>query len=452
LNRQAIRDQFFTSATEWLCDSYSLGIHYVATADQGVAKIIDVDMFLFPLPPLKISNFSIQAGNILAGQKIFPSLTKAEILERLTMAATGKLEVNGLLLTLDPLDNLDYYSELPNRNTWFTELHLLVSGSQIKMCSSAENIQNDDALRTVTPAFDGMDDLCSWLGLTDARSNGRAPSIKLRVGPPVDMIFDSSKVENNVFELALRAHPKLDISKVGLATREFPGNGTETRRQSGNKISWKRVKNGARPGILKMKLTNAASVLAILIVGGRTVRRQWFNDPEKAVNPRYVATQLFDKDLKQLRQSVTDSTDSVRFEQGIASLLYLLGFSTAIQVETQAPDILVSTPGGKLAIVECTTKISDFQNKLGKLVERRNALVKSLESTGHNLRVDAFIACGLPKSQIAVEDRQLTQHQVTLICREDISYAFAQLRIPTNPDELLDQAAVRLSNARNSLA
>ena len=76
----------------------------------------------------------------------------------------------------------------------------------------------------------------------------------------------------------------------------------------------------------------------------------------------------------------------------------------------------------------------------------------NLELTGHNLQVGAFLVCGLPRGQIAAEERQLTHHQVTLICREDISRAFDQLRIPSSPDEMLDRAAAQLTDKRSIAA
>ncbi|SFB73429.1 hypothetical protein SAMN05216344_102116 [Polaromonas sp. OV174] len=452
MNRQATRDHFLESAAEWICDSYSLSIHYLATIEQGIFNIVDATLSFYPLPPEKVDNFAIKAGNLLAGREIFSSLKKDEILQRLTQAASGHLEVHDLQLSLQSGAEMDYYSEIPHRDTGFSDLHLMVTGAHLRPASLSESIVTDNALRLATPPFDGMSDICSWLQLTDTRVNGRAPSITLRIGPPVDIIFDETKVHRNKLRLTLSAHPKFDTSRLVLATREFPGRGIETRKQASNLIVWKQVKKGRRSGVLNLDLTNANSVLAMLIVGRRTVRRRWFDDPEKAINSRYVATQLFDKDLKQLKHALLEAVDSVRFEQGVASLLFLLGFSSAIQVETQAPDILVTSPGGKLAIVECTTKISDFQNKLGKLVDRRNALMKTLETTGHNLQVYAFLACGLPKAQIAVEERQLTQHQVTLFSRENISLAFDQLRTPTSPDEMLDRAAALLSEKRNAIA
>lgn len=451
MDQQIIKNGFLGSAVDWVCDSYSLGIHYIASHDQAQINIIDASFFLYPLPPEPVDNFSIRAGNLVAGREVLTGLKKAELLARLDDAVNGIVKANGIRLALPNSSSLEYYSDIPNRDSGFSELHLRVMGTRQPFMPHSELRISEDALRQSTPPFDGMTDLCTWLQLNDARINGQAPSINLRIGPPVDILFSETTVNDNNLFLTLTAHPKFDTSNIKLAVREFPGKGIKTRIQTADKIKWGRAVKGQRLGILKLKLVNANSILAMLNLAGRTVRRRWFDDPEKAVNTRYVATQLFDKDLKQLKIALLDSTDSVKFEKGIASLLYLLGFSSAIQVETQAPDIIVSTPGGRLAIIECTTKISDFQNKLGKLVDRRNGLFSQLEATGHNIQVDAFLACSLPKGQIAVDDRQLTQHRVTLLTRENISNAFDLLRTPTSPDEMLARAAKKLTLKTSSV-
>jgi len=396
-------------------------------------------------------SFSIKAGSLLAGREILPSLSKAEILDFLSGAAQGHVKANGLNLVLELGTPAEYYSDIPHKDEWFSNLHLQVSGTKLVPPPLKETIANDHALRCASLPFDGLHDLGSSLQLSDSRVNGQAPKISIRVGVPVDIHFSSTNLRENKLNLTLHAHPKFDVKKIGLAIREFPGKGVETRKQMAQKIKWGRAKDGVRAGVLAVTLANSDSVLAMLTINRRTSRRQWFLDPDKAVNSRYVATQLFDKDLRQLRLSVLEPIDPDRFERGVASLLFLLGFSPAIQVETQAPDIVVTTIGGKLAIVECTLKISDFQSKLGKLVDRRNSLMQTLETTGHALEVGAFLVCALPRPQIAIENIQLAQHQITLLCKEDLTQAFEQLRLPKDPDAMLASAAARLAERRQAV-
>lgn len=54
--------------------------------------------------------------------------------------------------------------------------------------------------------------------------------------------------------------------------------------------------------------------------------------------------------------------------------------------------------------------------------------------------------------RINIVDVSFSQHQVTLLSRDDIGLAFDQLLTPTSPDEMLDQAAARLAERRNSIS
>ena len=444
-----IKNRFFQLANFWLCDPYSICIRYLALRKSNSIQIINASLTVLPEPPPTTNDFELDTHNILAGQITFVSLSKIKAIQLLTAATDGKLNVHGLSLFLEKEFQFNFCSDIPHNDTWFFNPNILISGAKIGVLSSVERSDNDALLRQATPPFDGIADLEGWLQLKDSRSTSQTPAISISVHPPVDIDLAATSLKSNRLRLKLIAHSKFDVTKIGLAIREFPGHGIATRKQMASSVKWERVKNNRREGVLDVRLTKADNVFVALIINGHTSRRQWFLDPDKSANTKYVATQLFDKELKQLRASVVNPTDSVRFEKGIASLLFLLGFSPALQVETQAPDILITTPTGQLAIVECTIKIADFSNKLGKLVDRRNTLMKSLKDAGHNSRVDAFLICASPKASIPIEDRQLTQHKVTLLCQEDISKAFDELRHPRNPDTLLDEAASAIAKGQH---
>src|SRR5690606_14745229 len=107
------------------------------------------------------------------------------------------------------------------------------------------------------------------------------------------------------------------------------------------------------------------------------------------------ATQVFDKDIRMVRQAVLDSTDSARFELGVSTLLFLLGFSSAVQLETNSPDIIATTPGGRVVLIECTLRVADFSSKLGKLVDRHRMLLKTFEEGNHYAEVYGVLICSL---------------------------------------------------------
>lgn len=441
-----VRDAFLQAASQWICDDYSLDIRYLATkADTGL-QVLDAAMVISPLAQSKPTSFFVEFGSMAAGQEFTETLPKVELLHRLTLATQGKLTANGKTMSLHGESSLEHYSEFPAKESWLHDLHLQVNGPRTPPLSVEETLKNDQDLRLLSPPFDGMFDLSSWLQVSDRRSSGQSNSINIRVNPPAGVALDETSLTSNRLLLKLNVHPKFDTTSINVAIREFPGKGIETRRQMGSLIEWLPALDGLKRGVLDAELQNADSVQVMLVIGNRTVMRRWFFDPAKAVNSRYVATQLFDKDLKQLRRSLVDTTDSIAFEKGIASLFFLLGFSPALQVEQEAPDILFTTPGGQIALVECTIKVSDFHNKVGKLVDRRNALVRALEANNQNSRVEAFLICSLPRSQIAVDEKSLIQHQIVLLSKEEIVQGFDQLRIPTNPDDFLKSATANLTS------
>ena len=120
-----------------------------------------------------------------------------------------------------------------------------------------------------------------------------------------------------------------------------------------------------------------------------------------------------------------------------------------LPLETDAPDLIVTTPSGRLAIVECTTRIADFASKVGKLVHRRGSLSKSLGSSVQRLTVSAILVCQLPRNQIAAQTSALGLHQVILLTGEDLAEAFNRLRFTTDPDRMLDDAIARIPGELN---
>jgi hypothetical protein len=137
---------------------------------------------------------------------------------------------------------------------------------------------------------------------------------------------------------------------------------------------------------------------------------------------------------------VLESSESARFENGVAALLFLLGFTPSVQLETDAPDLIVTTPGGKLAIVECTTRIADFAAKVGKLVDRRGALSKQLSASGHPAQIIAVLICRLPRDQIAAQAAELHAHKIILLTGDDLLKSFDSVRTPADADMMLDAA------------
>jgi len=449
LSNDNYRLQFLQAAADWVCDSYSIDIRYVVRHDDNQSQLWAASIALAPLPFSADMSFHINTPLISAGQYQLSNQKKRKIIHILENAAQGKIEAYGSSFHLKHDQLYDYNSEMTHHDRWFSDLHLQVIGSLSPLPGPLDLAVMNNALRRGNPPFDGLTDITGWLGLKYPYEAFNQPSIEVRVGPPVDLIFPSCKLEDDQLTLTLHAHPRFDTSRINLAARGVPGIALEARKQVAQEIEWKRVRDGRREGTAVIQLSRADSALAMLMIGDSTVRKQWFLDPVKARNKGLIAIQHFDKDLRMIKQAVLEPSSAERFERGIAALLFLLGFTPALQIETDSPDIVVTTPGGKLAIGECTTKIADFHNKLGKLVDRRRALSRSLQISDHYFRVDAALVCASPRDQIAISANELEAHQIILITKEDLIKAFDRLRFPSNPDEILDKAVAKLIEGNN---
>ncbi|MGO9445116.1 MAG: hypothetical protein ACLPXB_10115 [Thiobacillaceae bacterium] len=444
MSNEHYKDLFLQAADDRLCDYYSLDARYIVRKEGGQSRLSEGLIVLVPLPVIHDMSFKVDTSLLSAGQQQLSRVSKKKLLQFLHHATQGQVDANGESFCLSSEQPFSYYSEMTHSDRWFSDLHLQVSGVMQAVPSPIDSTVIDNELRNGTPPFDGLVDIKQWLGMSNPQSTQDTGSITIRVGPPVDLVLTACGLKDDQLRLTLHAHPRFDTSRLSLAVRATPGNTLESRRQVATEIEWERPRNGLRKGTALIRLTQADSAFAMLMIGGATVRRQWFLDPAKARNNRLVAVQHFDKDLKMVKLAL-ESTDSNRFELGVASLLFLLGFTPTVQIETDSPDLVVATPAGRLVIVECTTKFADFSSKLGKLVDRRGALSKALQASGHYSQVVGILVCGLPKDQIAPQANELATHQVPLVTKEDLTKAFELLRFPSDPDEMLDKAMAHLN-------
>lgn len=441
---------FLEAAAGWLCDDYALDIRYIASKADGELQLLEASISLWPLQHGRDTGFTVSTGELEAGmQQRFP-VAKAEAIAILEAAAAGRIDLGHRTLSLAGLDGLDHYSEMSHRDRWFCPLHLRVSTNQGRPPSNTQVAALDAALRTSDPPFDGTSDLAACLGLNADFSGSRAPAITLGVAPPVDLIFDATLLAENTLKATIHAHPSLDLSKVALAVRAAPGEGLATRKQVAHMIDWSHPEDSRRVGGLNITLPNSDSVLVLLSLDDATVRRQWIIDPQKARNQRFIAINQFDPDLRMVRQALFDAPESRKFEQAVAAILFMLGFSAAVPIETDSPDIVVTTPAGRSLVVECTTRVADIATKSGKLVERRASLSKALSAANLPASVAAALVCRLPKDEIAAFTEELAAHEIMLFSAEDIDAALLRLRFVVDPDALLSDALASTTSATPS--
>ncbi|MFM0350446.1 hypothetical protein [Paraburkholderia sp. RL17-347-BIC-D] len=448
--------RFKAAAAAWVCDGYTLDVRFIAQKSDGKNDAIlwDASIVLSPLPPKGDRNFFLEVDDVIVSQtqiRIDKIQDAETIIER---AGVGFLtHANGRTFVLPHANRGPKYgSGLIDRQAWFSPLRLTVSLGPRGSFTPPVLSGIDDALRLAEPPFDGLADVAGWLGLREPGTEPlTVPQITCEIVPPADIRFDQCSLTSDQLLVTVAAHPNFDTSTLRLAVRAVPGNFMLGRKQIADRLEWK-DEDGLRKGTALVHLPDSDQVLLMLMIGNATVRRTWILDPTKARNNRLLTVQHFDKELKKLTDALTTAADGRLFERGIASLLFLLGFSPVLTLDNDATDLIVATPGGQLILVECTLKTADFRNKAGKLVDRRGSLTKALQESGHALNVVAVLVCGVPRDQVAADAEDVRSLGIVLVSREDIDAAFNQRRAPRNPDELIQAALENLTNASGATA
>lgn len=449
MNDLGIAQNFFSAATAWVCEGYAASIRYVILKDSSDRWwLSELAIVLVPLTVREDLNFNLDLSDIKAGQMQLNAQSQAVLLELCNDAALGRFVLDGKTYFFYS-QNISHQSDMRSADRWNCDLHLLSTTADGSPSLNIDFSRINNQLRAASVPFDGVADLCGWLSVGNPSTADYRSSAVVRVSPPVDWIEQESHVLSNSLQLKVVAHPSLDVGNIGVAIRVVPGKGIAGRMQVGNMIRWESSPE-AYFGTLQLKFESAASVLVMISLAGETVRRHWLLDASKAQNVRLAATRAYDVELSQVRRAIFDSTDSRRFELAVASLLFMLGFSPAPQIETEAPDLIVTTPAGRLIIVECTLRVADFRSKLGKLVDRRNILQSVLKNGEHNVSLYAVLICSLPRSQIVFSESELRDYNVILLSKENLEEAFARLPFATDADALFAEIQMNEEKVGNS--
>lgn len=439
-------EEFIHAASAWVLDNTSLVIRYLILRGRfGIMQLRGLTITAGPVPTDRSLCFSVESEDILAGFSTTDEMSKADIIKVLRDASEGVFYI-GEDRYYFPDGQLTHFSEPEDDDRWEYDLTLM---AELRNSSQhgVDTPRLDRVLRTLPLPFDGLSELISQLGLSYSPKSLIAASAELRIKPPLDCLIPETYLSDDRLTLTLASHKSVDISSLCVALRPFPGEGIHSREQIASQLEWNPRNTYTNFGKAIISVAHADAVLVMVSFAGKTVRRQWFNDPVKARNLRTVASRNFDPDLKQLKKALLSDNDSPRFELAFSSLIFLLGMSPAIQVETESPDIIAMTPAGRLVIVECTLKTSDFRTKLGKLVDRQKSLKQLMARSNHFVTLHAVLVCRTPREQIMVDNAELQLHGVLLIAQEELVTLLGQVNFANDPDAQFERIESRKPDA-----
>lgn len=434
-----IARSFQRQCKDWLCTGYFGLIRFVAEKSSGQPRILFATILLQPTP-IPLHSFDLDTEHLSAAQIVLQNITRKNAVEIISFALKGSILIDSTALDLVGTERFELYVEPESNEQWQRTLHVRTDRPKNTSLDSKTISLINDQLRQNDIPFDGLPDLLNWLQFDPSAVSSPSSSIELTVFPPAAIAFSENGVSKGLLDVDFHLHPNLATKLVTVGVHQFPGPIGRTRIRATEHITWQKPDRNVRLGNLKLQVPDADRALVMLSVGRKTAQRQRFGDQSKAVNKRLLAAQFFDKGLSGLRQTLLSAqpSESRKFEQAVSLLLFILGFNSANPLQSDAPDVLAVTPFGRMIVIECTLKISDFNNKLGKLFERQRALSEALKNGNHDAQVHSFLVCGNSREQIISEEKLLNEHRVGLICREQLEQALSNIHHPPTPDKMLN--------------
>lgn len=430
--------EFLKKARSWISDGCILDVLYASCSKNEKNQICNAFIIINPLISHSSSGFLVSPAGFQFGHLKNLDADRGLLLSILDDAIAGRISVADIIIELPNYEPQNSHSSMNNRGSWFSPLHLKLYGKRDALHSTRELVQLDDELRISQIPFDGVNDVLGHLGLPNIIESTDAPYLEIIINPPVDLVLDQTVLSKNLLKVTLHAHEQFNETRIQLTIRTLPGHLLENRSDITSKIEWSLLEGERKVGVAEVNLVESDSVLTMLAIDNHNVRRQWIIDKDKARNLRLLPILSFDADLSKTKASIFSDTDSRNFEKGIANLLFIHGFNPCQPVQSEAPDLVVMTPNGKIIIVECTIKIADFSNKIGKLVDRRGALKKALSDQNTHIDPIAVLICRLPNDQISAKKDEPKDNKVILLSADHLLDLFNKCHGPYNPDTYIE--------------
>ena len=234
--------------------------------------------------------------------------------------------------------------------------------------SVADSRVLDWELKAAETPFDNLDELLAQCNLPTQMQMGDSTTLEIVAKSPV-LISAASAITGSDAVIECRLAIALDIGKLRLGYKILHKESIERKSVSGSELNW-RQDGDIKVGTYRTPVGDASLLQAFVSYAGVSHHQWWVTDPQKRLNPRHAIHQVFDEDLELLRRMLLkpETDKPYVFENAVATLLYLLGFSVSnygrIPKLQKGPDIIAISPAGHVGVVECTVGLLDENDKL----------------------------------------------------------------------------------------
>jgi hypothetical protein len=315
----------------------------------------------------------------------------------------------------------------------------------------------DWELRSAATPFDSVNELFSEYGLGGIFTDGL--TVEVVANAVMGFNGDASKISGETATIVVQLANTLDPAKASLGYREISPGKVVRGSLTGSQFQWKQT-DDMQIGTFDLKVTKAA-ILHCYALYNKVAQTHWYIiDPTTSQNTQRVIFESFDTGLAILNEflgrSRTKGRDARDLEAGVAWLFWMLGFST-VQLGSTArtqdfSDVVLITPQGHIAIVECTTGLLRADSKLSKLVARASTVRQRLDQSSHaHLKLLPVMVSTLTRQELQADLEDAEKLGVLVIAREELDQLVPRTAIGAKPDELFANAEQRVRQMQETL-
>lgn len=449
---------FYQAISPWESGYQNNSFTYVAVQRNSSFVIVQGALWL-NASPRKTPLNSFSSENVRAGHFQLSDLgmTFRDVVSELGKGSITTPQGNFLFTPKKATDH---------HGAYFTPLHpsALQAQSRINVLKLAGEKQLltrepsvlDWELRSSTVPFDSIHELLSEYGVGGLFDD--AITIEVIASAVMGFEGDTSKISGETAHINIRLANTLDIRNASVGYREINQGRVKRGVLAGEQFSWKQT-DEMQIGSFDLTVEKAA-ILHCYAIYSKVAQTHWFiTDPTTSQNSRRVVVETFDPGLAILTEfmgrSRGKSYDARDLEVAVAWMFWMLGFST-VQLGSTArtqdfSDVVLVTPQGHLAIVECTIGLLKAGDKLAKLVARYVMLRDRLDkSNNRHLKLLPIMVSPLPRAELQADLEQAERLGVLVLAREQLDQIVPRTVIGNNPDELFQEAEKRIQSAQDA--
>jgi len=304
----------------------------------------------------------------------------------------------------------------------------------------------DSELRVLESPYDGVADLLSSMGIPEKAKNFHDATFDVVLRSPI-RYEEHSRIQDKNLKLHLKCSPNIVKNDLRIGLKIAQNNNVIARSSiPHDKVVWRKSGSWLDADV-SYSLGEVVAAQVFFSYRDEPLLRWWIVDPDKQLNYRLSIHKGFDKNLEILNKLLFPPKNKSRdFEKGSAQLFALQGFSVLQYGDKdsvqEGPDIIIESPKGNIAVVECTIGTPDIHSKLPKLVQRTNTVKEKLtQASRGNVRVIPVLMTNIYTIELEPFLNTAAEFEVAVVNREMIDEDLNRLELPIDADAHYDKIA-----------